>query len=82
MSLGTEVQQCLWLWQLMSILKAGGWARFSTAAGHYFQHTTIIDKHQVSVQHVVQGLSSQLEALTYIKSCRYFGLSGPSSSQF
>ena len=43
---------------LVSILRAGDWARVSTPARHYFAtYITTTDRHQDSVQHAVLGLS-------------------------
>ena len=43
---------------LVSILQAGGWARVSTPARHYFSpYITTVDRHQDSVQCAMLGLS-------------------------
>ena len=43
---------------LVSILRAGDWARVPTLARHYFSHyITTMNWHQDSVQHVILGLS-------------------------
>ena len=72
---------------LVSTMPVGDWARVSTPAKHFFQYISLL---QIGTKILCSMLSyalvnSQLvckcQTLTYVKSCRYVGLSGHSSPQ-